>query len=307
MSRIESVNIWLVTRCGGLIEANKPSNLEDTNRNLSYLHRTVRDFLELPQIWTRIIGPTRGSDFIPHVSLLQSSILFSKLALRPDIDSYEILCFADIGLRHAYQAEFETHRPQVFLLDELDRLIQDTSRLNEPYLNTATYDNFLALAIRNGLYHYVAHKIEYRPDVVRRFPGRPLLAYAVGDSRRTVDVGEFNLSSKMVDLLMQNGADPNQIYGGQSAWDCILRMFASNSFDSADDIIPSELLRIVQIFIENDALVNKKIYQKITKVLESKFPEETKRLQDLMVAKGALRDENRSSTTTIPLERKRKR
>jgi hypothetical protein len=124
ISRIELVDIWLVTRCGGLIEANKPSNSEDINRNLSYLHRTVRDYLEVPQIWTRIMGLTRGSDFNPHVSLLQSSVLFIKLALRPDIDSLGILDFAAIGLKHAYQAELETNRPQVLLLDELDRMIQ---------------------------------------------------------------------------------------------------------------------------------------------------------------------------------------
>lgn len=124
MSRIRFVDVWLVTRCGGLIEANKPSNSEDINRNLSYLHRTVRDFLELPQIWTRIMGLTRGSDFNPHVSLLQSSVLFIKLALRPEIDSLGVLDFAAIGLKHAYQAELETNRPQVLLLDELDRMIQ---------------------------------------------------------------------------------------------------------------------------------------------------------------------------------------
>lgn len=304
ISRIELVDIWLVTRCGGLIEANKAPNSNDINRNLSYLHRTVRDFLELPQIWTRIIGPTRGSDFNPHVSLLQSSVLFIKLAVGPDIDSAGILDFAAVGLRHAYQAEFETNRPQVFLLDELDRRIQGGPGIvRRLFLIPSNYRedpaqdyDFLALVVRNGLYHYLAHKIECQPDVIRETSGRPLLQCAIPPF-----IGKHQLSSNMVDLLMQNGADPNQIYGGQSAWGCVFRLFADHLFDDAEDSVSSELLKIVQIFIEKGAVVNEEIYQKITIALEAVFPEEAKRLQDLMVAKGALKEENRSKMTMSPL------
>jgi hypothetical protein len=153
----------------------------------------------------------------------------------------------------------------------------------------------------------VAHKIECQPDVVRRFPGRPLLEYAIRVSPRRVEVGQFNTSSKMVDLLMQNGADPNQIYGRQSAWGCILRMFASKSFDDTEGKISSELVKIVQIFIENGAFVNEEIYEEFSSTFERKFPEDTKRLQDLMVAKGALKEQNRSEMTMPPLRPKRKR
>jgi hypothetical protein len=291
ISRNEIVDMWLVTRCGGLIEAKNPSNSDDINRNLSYLHRTVRDFLELPQVWSCIIGHTRGSDFNPHVSLLQSNVLFIKLALRPKNDLLGILDFAAIGLKRAYQAELETNRPQVLLLDELNRLMEDTNRLND--------HKFLALAIRNGLYHYVAHKIERQPDVVHRLPGCPLLEYAVCINNVLLVAGPLNLSSKMVDLLMQNGARPNQLYRGKSAWDSVLKILANHrkpiyrhSFEDAGCNVSSELLQIAQIFIKNGAIINKEIYEKISRTFEREFPGETKRLQDLMVAKGALKEEN---------------
>jgi hypothetical protein len=306
MSRIGFVDVWLVTRCGGLIEANKPSNSEDINRNLSYLHRTVRDFLELPQIWTRIMGLTRGSDFNPHVSLLQSSVLFIKLALRPDIDSLGVLDFAGIGLKHAYQAELETNRPQVLLLDELDRMIQGGPGRcfvrchcwisSKDHEDSAEYYDFFAMVIRNGLYHYAAYKIECEPEVMREDACRPLLRYALDEWSLN---GDLQLSSKMVNLLMQKGA--NQIFGGLSAWEYVLPILISRSFDEADGNISSELLKILQIFIENGAIVNKEIYETISRTFEREFPGETKRLQDLIVAKGALKEENQSSTTTILL------
>ena len=257
-------------------------------------------------------GLTQGSDFNPHVLLLQSSVLFIKLALRPDIDSLGILDFAAIGFKHAYQAELETNRPQVLLLDELDNMIQGGpgrffvrphySIPSKDHEDSAQYYDFFAMVIRNGLYHYAAYKIECQPDVMREDADRPLLRYVLDEW--SLD-GDLQLSSKMVDLLMRNGA--YQISGSLSAWEYVLEILVSRSFDDADGNISSEVLKIVQIFIENGAVVNKEIYEQISRTFEHDFPEDTKRLQDLMVAKGALQDETQSSMATIDLSLRRRR
>jgi len=158
------------------------------------------------------------------------------------------------------------------------------------------------MVIRNGLYHYAAYKIECEPEVMREPAWRPLLRYALDEWSLS---GDLQVSSKMVNLLMQKGA--NQIFGGLSAWEYVLQMLISRSLDDADSNFSSELLKILQIFIENGAIVNKEIYEKISRTFERDFPGETKRLQDLMVAKGALKEENQFSTTTITLRRGKKR
>jgi hypothetical protein len=106
----------------------------------------------------------------------------------------------------------------------------------------------------------------------------------------------------MVDLLMQNGARPNYLYHGKTAWDSVLQNLGNQrksiylpGFEDVGCNVSSELLKIVQIFIENGAIVNEEIYKQISRAFEREFPAETKRLQDLMVAKGALKRENPST------------
>jgi hypothetical protein len=244
-TRVELVNIWLVTRCGGLIEANNIFHDSNDLRHwfLSYLHRTVRDFLELPQVWTRVIGPTRGSDFNPHISLLQCTVLYIKFMPIPRGQGGD----SDLGfhryvaqrLKHAYHAELETNRAEALLVDELDRLMTEVTDTYEPIVGPVDssipakgdgfydiHDNFLAAAIRSGLYHYVAYRIESQPGILCKTAGRPYLEYAVQERGIGWVFGhQLQLSSKIVHLLLQNGSCPNEIYNRDSAWDSILRRF----------------------------------------------------------------------------------
>jgi hypothetical protein len=230
-------------------------------------------------------------------------------------------------LKHAYDAELETNRAAVLLLDELDRLVTEVTHTCAPIvrpgycLAPAKYhgsygirDNFLAIAIHTGLYHYVAYRIECQPDIIRKNAGRPFLEYAVLE-KPLDQFGALRLSSKMVQLLLQNGSCPNQIYERDSAWDIILRRFANHGsgrrqrgvvplFYKMSDPESPELLQIVRIFIEHGAVVNKDIYEKISRTFKAEFPEETKRLQGIMVAKGALKEENQSTMVRFLLDRK---
>jgi hypothetical protein len=310
-ARIQLVDIWLVTRCGGLIEANNSSESNGLNRNLSYLHRTVRDFLEVPQVWSRILGPTRESDFNPYVSLLQSGVLFLKFVLLPTAQPR--IRFVEGTLYYAYQAEFETRRAEVFLLDELDQVMQRSNGslyfwgATEEFTGQNPQHDFLALAIRCGLYHYVAHKIESQPDIVGKREGCPLLRYAV---RREIGlIGDRRLSSRIVELLLHNGSRPNQIYDGDSAWDLIQRRLETLIFTLSQskrdnsrskiekDHESSELLKVTRIFLLNGAIVNEPAYDKILWDLGSEFPDEAKELRDLAV--GRTRGSGKSDVDLI--------
>ncbi|KAE9366867.1 hypothetical protein N431DRAFT_471897 [Stipitochalara longipes BDJ] len=303
-ARIEQVDIWLVTRCGGLIEASISSAADGLNPNLSYLHRTVRDFLELPQIWSRILGPTQGSNFNAHVSLLQSSVLFMNLVL----DSRHTDTFQDYSsdyalqpLKHAYLAEKETNQAEIFFVDKLAQVMEHAFR------QSGDEDDFLAVATRNGLYYYMAHKIECDPNVVRKKAGRPLLEYAVLQDLELA--GKLQLSSKMVAMLLQHGSHPNEIYKRDCAWYSILRRLRNTNCrgDGNRVVIRKslEMLKIIQLFVENGAAVHHDTHERITKTFMGRFPEETMRLQALLVAKRALKEKKRSEKKNIPLGRSR--
>jgi hypothetical protein len=311
-ARVELVDVWLVTRCGGLIEANNPSSSNGLDRNLSYLHRTVRDFLELPQVWSRILGPTRESDFNSHVSLLRSEVFFLKFVSFPKQPGK---LFMEFTLALVYQAELETRQAEVLLLDELDRVMQlsnDSSSFwggMEEFKGQNPQHNFLALAVWCGLYHYVAHKIESQPDVVRMKEGCPLLRYAVQG-----DIGLFGdtrLSSRIVELLLHNGSCPNQNYNRHSAWDLIQERLDTLAFSlskakAKGDAIRNEikevdespeLLKITRIFLLNGAVVNRRVY-KILRGLESEFPDEAKELRAIALAHEA--QNNQATGRRIP-------
>jgi hypothetical protein len=298
--RVELVDIWLVTRCGGLIESNNFRGSYGPDRVLSYLHRTVRDFLKLPQVWSRILGPTRESDFNPYVSLLQSNVFFLKFVSPPT--EKRSVRFVENTLYRAYQAQLKTRQAEVLLLDELDRVMQSSNGSSYFWGTTKEFTgqkpqhNFLALAIRSRLYHYVAHKIESQPDVVRMKEGCPLLRYAVQTSIGLLS--DHRLSSRIVELLLRNGSCPNQIYNGDSAWDIIqgrLESLTTRLSCAEGDHLRNEikwdyewpeLLKATRIFLLNGAVINGRVYN-ILRGLESKFPNNAKELRAIAVAQEA--------------------
>jgi hypothetical protein len=300
-SRIELVDIWLLTRCGSLIETHNSSKLYGVDQDLSYLHRTVRDFLEQPKIWSRILSPIRGSDFNPHVSLLQSGVLFiTKFALPPTLDFTREQIAAKI-LIHAYQAELETSQAEVFLLEKLDRVMKNSKDSPWPLRSGPVFlksnesqEDFLPLAIRCGLYHYVAHKLKCQPDVVRTKNGRPLIRYALGDGDL---VGAHRLSSKIVNLLLQNGSCPNQVYGGCSTWHIVRLMYCDDRLRRNTDQERCELLKVVRSFLQNGVVVNWDVYDGLVWSFQRGFPEEIKELQVIMMSMGSLTEENGHTTS----------
>ncbi|KAE9381924.1 hypothetical protein N431DRAFT_539452 [Stipitochalara longipes BDJ] len=233
-SRIELVDIWLVTRCGGLIEAHNRVGADDeANPTLSYLHRTVRDFLELPQVWSRILDPTRGSDFNPYIPVLQSSILFIRFILNPCdheavFDGRYISDFAAKSLRQAYLAELKIDQAAVLLLDTLGQDILQgrhpwlhySRRGGLPIIGDQEYQHeLLTIAVSNGLCHYVEHKLKQDPYALRYKTGPPLLFYAVSGA----GLGQLRLSSSMIWLLLRYGSNIHEFWNGNCAWYFILK------------------------------------------------------------------------------------
>jgi hypothetical protein len=300
--RCDMVNIWLLTRCGGLIEFRNRSGRK-LGQVLSYLHRTVRDFLELPQIWSRVLKPSIGTGFNPHRSLLHAVVLYMKLVLSPghvpESNYTNTLNFAMLGIKLAYHAERDTEKADAVALEEIDILMQRsaapnwaTTRSSDAPKNEQGADPhnvLLLVAIRAGLHCYVAKKLETKPDLVTRANGRPLLQYATYKS--TGLISPLHLSSTMVQLLLSHGAAPNRVYNGMSAWQLLLENpYISQASTEASNRDLEEHLKIVRLFLENGAdprqrfsNQNLTVKDNISALFQKRFPHKEKELQSLLI------------------------
>jgi hypothetical protein len=324
IARCDVVDIWLRARCGGLIEAHRdPNTYQRYNSRLEYLHRTVHEFLSLPEIKSRILGATEKNAFSPSQALLQSTVLYIKWVMHPMDPNINrsflhpygfpsIFGCTRRGLVSAFHAEFETGKAQILMLEELDRvcnsLFQDFAVppyywANEelyynPDLDDLTDDSptnhcncILSIAIQSGLYFYVARKIKSDPSLIKKKSGRPLLHYAVQEA----DVSQTSIScvsEEILELLLTHGASPNQTYEGVSAWEHVLTSIFKTlgKLDTQEEVLLM-WTRIARMFLFHGANMvqclgndpNKSAYKIITAAFYDRFPKEANDLQKMLV------------------------
>jgi hypothetical protein len=327
VKRCEIVGSILRTRCGGLLEIHGYSphyNIMPTSKylSISFLHRTVRDFLELPDIWSKLMKWTEATEFIPSRTLLRSSILYLKWAmyepLEDDITYGELtpLFWALKAMRHAHFAEIQTGEADPALLHELDQvvtyLVQDRtkgpkdhwSNYTSPRYHRATdwKDSFLSLAIQFDLRIYVNWRLGIGDRVLKSKQGRPLLDYAI---RQTPfwPLPLPRLSPEMVEILFKHGAKSGEKSDGpdsdgRTCWEYVLQqllLLKPSGGVSIDDWLP-----IIRIFVRYDADPNLKLRwatsaypsfeepnyllagEYIAKAFGTKYPAETLEIQDIL-------------------------
>jgi hypothetical protein len=73
----------LNTRCLGLLEIGDQEGAITAFSHVTYLHRTVRDFLEKEKEWTELLGYTKETSFQPSVGLLASHTIVLRDLLYP--------------------------------------------------------------------------------------------------------------------------------------------------------------------------------------------------------------------------------
>ena len=197
---------------------------------MQYLHRTVKDFLETPQVWDRIIlaGPR---NYDPYLALCRSFIAQLK-CLDPGSSTLAFKVTVKTFMRYASLVQDRLEEGQsaqsfVSLIDEFDRTAMNfheasiaepswpckfVSNLSINDLGVTKCLTFLSLAVRLGLHTYVEAKVHHgclthdSHDVV------PLLSHA---TMTCTGVQDFfpNLfpSVEMVKMLLEHGADPNMV------------------------------------------------------------------------------------------------
>ena len=239
---------------------------------MDFFHRTVRDFLR--DCYHDQLNGHLKAYFDPLVSLCKICLGLLK-ALPIDDLKYELTVNKIIGLTDEllyYAHEFEKtctsdeETAHVAILDQLDVVNSHHARRIGNHWTHARDSprargldkyreggncNFLALAIQARLVRYVRAKLQSDPRKMQK-RGRPLLDYALRPLRSTPVSMPYHstrddpsLNIEMIELLLAQGADPNQpvhLYEGTSVWALFLiSIYEASKQDGPGNVIPESL------------------------------------------------------------------
>lgn len=278
-AEIASIEAKLKSHCAGLIELSfvdddanverlgealkdpngSRSSLMDDAHNwddpkVQFIHRSVTEYLWKEEVWKTIRAQTDRLGFNPLLATLRSVVMQAKKC--PYGYQFKDIRFGNIepwslvglALELAYQLENEQGTAQLDLLDALETAL--TKRCGpdwwvtywEDYISLALWhDNFFAFTIRYGLWRYVHARLKKNGPGSMKKRGRPLLDYACRPEPR-YSVWLRGTDVRIVEALLQNGADPNLKFNGFTPW--------QNAWYTAWVFVPaSRLLPVLEVLL----------------------------------------------------------
>jgi hypothetical protein len=261
---------YLNARCKGLLEINiDPEEKFSLRYKIDFLHRTVRDFLRSNEL-QQMLQSQAPEGFDANVSLCRATLAQVKLLQQEELSSTSATSGALTRLTrelmvYAKEIELIHGRSEFKILDELDRFHAQHTKSAMPFIRThrelgdweevvseSLGGVFLAWAIDAKLHLYVARKLEHNPNLMHHYTDRPLLDIAL---RYRMYNEAIYPDSRLVQLLLQYGADPNQKtgYGARSTVWALFLGALENSQDLVTQEWQEEVSRVVQLLIEAGA------------------------------------------------------
>ena len=248
-------------------------------QKVEFLHRTVRDFIAKPDVWTRLMSATMR-EFDPNLALCRSYLLQLK-TLQPESLTRD--GFWDIVtsyMHHAVLAADSTIGIHMTMLDELDRAatkLAGTPRFVASIVGRAfpvdsdahwtstgprgkRGNTLLAFLIQYGCYQLFEAKLNESCYSFCDQDGRPLLDYATIDwywsptAKACGNIDRLSRNKRTIKLLLEKGADPNHKYAGSTPWCNILTKAQEVSLSSV--LRPLSMRRwadIVELFLQHEA------------------------------------------------------
>lgn len=275
----EDARRWLNSRCKGLIEMpsrdygpedegrdNHESSTERLQtfgymsdfpiplpfRKVAYLHRTVRDFINSPEIKQRIGNMAPG--YTPHQALLRSTVLMAKTWCPSNRAWHKLEHDIAGSLHYADRIARSGGIVPLEILDEAWRCFeimtpQDVNSTAACHMTRSSVLNslvtksftlhgssppeaFLQAAASYELNKYISSKVLNGIGIFADESTRPLLDRMICEYKRypslcepkTLDV----TSSKppnldLIRYLLQNGANPNSVVDGKTTWSSLLQ------------------------------------------------------------------------------------
>ena len=251
---------------------------------VTYLHRTVRDFIVCPDVWNELLQQTIGTNFDPHMCHLKSYIMQLKLPLEePEHHRRLDEWWPDIVLAMTHARYIQPLNPtiQSALLNDLNKTLTWywlTRKDNDPNdtwartafgtyegrKNTLFHDPFLSLAAKFGLAEYVAYTLSSENTDYKS--GRPLLSYAIEFLlHRQSTVYPLSSPALVATILRHRGTDPNQSYHPvpssreETPWLLALKLVRQAQrrgwveyYDISEEGVP-RWVAILKLFVEHGA------------------------------------------------------
>jgi hypothetical protein len=306
--RCQTISDHLNIRCAGLLEIQGSDKMvPKPDSKVQWLHRSVRDYLEKPEVWDAMLWHTAKTQFNPYSSLLGAYILELKIMTAPRPLLWTKMTSV---LTFACHADFVTNRSNASLLEELEHTIahHESQSTNISLANCTTNNgptilnkSFLSVAVQFCLCTYVEEQLRRKPKLIIDTPGRPLLDFAASLTPR------HPLSAKMAALLLRHGANPNQKVDDCTVWQNALRWqvhraqakeeFSIRNVRSAlEGVVASEMAEMKAIFglmIEHGADANVSVICRYGESITPLFvagkcfaPDEAKEIRELLKRHG---------------------
>ena len=258
-------------------ELSSPYDTGDHISKVQFLHLTVKEWMETPDLWTQLINHTVGADFNASVSMLKSVTIElsphnSRWAEIRDLQPH-VSALVNRGMEYAWRAKNGTGVAQVTLLDELDRNVQrlfanptansrfhTSEQLHWTSNHHPGYDyhhSFLVFAVSCGLTRYVKAKLKQSASKINMEAHLPLVEYA------TTYRPEKWCSEQpaMVEMLLEAGMNPNERRHRTSPWQKVLGRL-SKAVHNKTDLDPS-WLHICKLLVMYDATINSSVVELI--------------------------------------------
>lgn len=254
-ARCDTIERRLNSRCKGLLESRRRKSCDEFSNSdgivaeqvsyeVDFLHRSVRDFLSTPTVRIKLVA-LDTPEFNANMTLTKA--FMAQIKGLPNGSHTESNFQALWNL--VFDALFHISRvgndvtpeAQVALLDELNRAaarFRDVAIVKRRCDRTAHWVNtgyrfgmspewnndFLTLCIQYNLVPYVRQKLFAGVPLGRA--GRPLLAFAmtsptcnISNNRYEREKNLYNAPQlEMVNLLLDRGADPNEMDGNETIW-----------------------------------------------------------------------------------------
>jgi hypothetical protein len=227
------LDVKLRTHCGGLLQIRRVYNI------VQFIHRTARDYLEKKDVWDALLTHTNGSSatgFDAYLALLIAAVLAFKrnLVKYPRRGKYVYEYFFEASDHAKSVCPYNLHA-QVLLLDEFDRAAMVACRSEKLTKNNrAQFDpsthwsalyfpvhwktTFLSMASYETVSSYVETKLSTNPRLLEQGTGLPLLGFIFLSFTDDFFLFESSESLDLLEILLTQGADPNERYEGVTMW-----------------------------------------------------------------------------------------